>query len=189
MFNDKKIKDWILNTHNYRDAQFEQSKVLEMHKKYAGPNIKMNSHWNMHFSEFLVEQYLSKNDDKFTLHKNKKYCVNNKNYIPDFSLVNKNTGKTHIFEVKCQSHSISGTAHEKVLGTIYKYLPIVDKLENVERINVILTGYIEVLLDNLTNPTCTSQCEILKVFSDRQCHIFKFSNIYKTAVVDLIGNQ
>lgn len=80
--------------------------------KLIRPDLKPASNWTTCFGERICLEILEKDGLKTKKHEKKG------KYIPDLET------EEHVFEVKTGTYFTEGTAHEKILGTPFKYADI-----------------------------------------------------------------
>jgi hypothetical protein len=182
VFNDDLVKKWITGDvyfTNLRNKATERTHVENWMTTYFGKNIQGNKSWTTPISEALVFRYfeLRNKPNTFTLERNLTYKVGKKLLKPDLTIRHNTTDLIDIYDVKCQSYTIDGTAHEKVLCTMYKYLPILDNDTCINSLNIILVGKIEKLENYLINPQSTTQKAIIDLLKSKRANIMNFSDM------------
>lgn len=189
IFKDEITIDWLTGGQNIfkkltgkQKSENEKKIILTLMEKYGyefkSDKNQKKSNWNTLFSEELVKLYLCKcYDSKYVINQ-PSIKINGKTYKPDFKL-DVNDNKV-IIDVKCQSYTISGTANEKIIGTIYKYLPILDTFQDINHMQIILVGNMELLNDNLINPKYKSQIDMIEFLKTKKITIVRFSDLLKS---------
>lgn len=187
LINNFEVKLWIFNNLTFITKQNELNENTEQSKKIKKrndnyklrediwgrnimrtirPDLKLEKQWTNLFGEYIVKEYFE-NINMIIKHPKK---ING--YMPDFEIDN------YIIEVKCGTYFTEGTAHEKILGTPFKYCEI-PKLYN-KPLLIICIGKAEYLGIHKYG---FLQGEILNNSKEKQ----RFIRFYEENNIQLIG--
>lgn len=187
LINNFEVKLWIFNNLTFITKQNELNENTEQSKKIKKrndnyklrediwgrnimrtirPDLKLEKQWTNLFGKYIVKEYFE------NINMIIKYPKKINGYMPDFEIDN------YIIEVKCGTYFTEGTAHEKILGTPFKYCEI-PKLYN-KPLLIICIGKAEYLGIHKYG---FLQGEILNNSKEKQ----RFIRFYEENNIQLIG--
>jgi len=157
------------NGMTYRNNSVSIRKTAQLKEKDFGCSIinKSTGNWSSILGEKLVFNVLQR------LEKNPRKPIIKNNYCPDLET------DDYIYEIKTRNWTTSGTAGEKVLGTMYKYsdIPLIYK----KPLKIVCVAYQEYELSNGTTKifgdVSDSKKLFLKLANDLNINYVKFSDL------------